>query len=229
MSRSKDSSVQSTRVLEAASALIVHFGFDKTTMEDIARKVGMSKSALYLIWSSKDQLLSALLAFEMKRLLADFSNRLEKDPEGGQIANLVRHSLLALKNNPLMAALYTRDSRILGDFVSHQDVSRYTSRIMLGVASIAQMQSAGLLQGGVRPEVMAYVFSILAMGFVHIQTIVPTADAPPLDEVADAISHLMQHGFAGSSQNSPAGKQAITTLVDHAVRQYDEELSKARR
>ena len=225
----KDSSVQMSRVLEAASALIVHYGFDKTTMEDIARKAGMSKSALYLIWSSKDRLLSALLAHEMKRLLADFSVRLEADPDGGQIANLVRHSLLALKNNPLMAALYTRDSRTLGDFVSHQDVSRYTSRFMLGVTSTAQMQAAGLLQSRIRPEVMAYVFSIVAMGFIHIQSIVPTAEAPPLEEVADAISHLMQHGFAGSSEQSAAGKQAISGLMDHAVRQYDEELSKARR
>lgn len=229
MSKPRDPSVQSTRVLEAASSLIVHYGFDKTTMEDIARKVGMSKSALYLIWSSKEQLLSALLAFEMKRLLADFSSRLEQDPDGGQIANLVRHSLLALKNNPLMAALYTRDSRILGDFVSHQDVSRYTSRLMLGVTSTAQMQAAGLLQSGIRPEVMAYIFSILAMGFIHIQTIVPTAEAPPLDEVADAISHLMQRGYAGSSENSVAGKEAITGLVNFAVRQYDEELAKAKR
>lgn len=182
-----------------------------------------------MIWASKEQLLSALLAFEMKRLLADFSSRLEQDPDGGQIANLVRHSLLALKNNPLMAALYTRDSRILGDFVSHQDVSRYTGRLMLGVTSIAQMQAAGLLQSGIRPEVVAYIFSILAMGFIHIQTIVPTAEAPPLDEVADAISHLMQRGYAGSSENSVAGKEAITGLVNFAVRQYDEELAKAKR
>ena len=76
---------------------------------------------------------------------------------------------------------------------------------------------------------VAYIFSILAMGFIHIQAIVPTAEAPPLDEVADAISHLMQRGYAGSSENNVAGKEAITGLVNFAVRQYDEELAKAKR
>jgi AcrR family transcriptional regulator len=225
----KDATAQANRVLEAASALIVHFGFDKTTMEDIARKVGMSKSALYLIWASKDQLLSALLAYEMKRLLADFLERMQADPDGGQIANMYRHSLLALKNNPLMAALYTRDSRVLGDFVGQQDVSRYTNRLMLGITATAQMQAAGVLQSGIRPEVMAYVFSVIAVGFIHIQTIVPPADAPPFEEVAEAISHLMQHGFAGAAGDSAAGKQAMTLPLNLAVQQYDEELSRAKR
>jgi AcrR family transcriptional regulator len=220
---------QTSRILEAASELIVHYGFDKTTMEDIARKVGMSKSALYLTWASKDQLLAALLAYQMRRLLQDFGARLEDDPEGGHIANMYRHALLALKNNPLMAALYTRDSRVLGDFVHHQDISRYTNRIMISIASTAQMQTAGLLQRGIRPEVMAYVFSIIALGFIHIQSIVPTSEAPPLEEVAEAVSYLMQHGFAGSSGDSAAGKQAIMNIVDFAIRQYDDELAKAKR
>ena len=224
-----DLTTQVTHILETASDLIIRYGFDKTTMDEIAREAGVSKSALYLIWSSKDQLLSALLAYQMRRLLLDFSARLEADPDGGRIANLYRHALLALKSNPLMAAMYTRDSRLLGDFVHQQDVTRYNSRIMLGLTAITQMQAAGLLQQGIRPEVITYVLSIISLGFIHIQSIVPTAEAPPLDEVAEAISHLMEHGFAGTSEGGEVGKQAILNIVDLAIRQYDEELAKTKR
>ncbi|HEX2906880.1 MAG TPA: TetR/AcrR family transcriptional regulator [Phototrophicaceae bacterium] len=223
------SASQIQRVLATAADLIAHYGFDKTTMEDIARQAGMSKSALYLLWSSKNQLFDALLASEMRRLLQDFQTRMEGDPAGGQIANLYRHALLALQANPLMCALYTRDARVLGDFVSRQDAERYTSRLLLSVEAIARMQAAGLIQADLRPEVIAYVFSIIAVGFIHIQAIVPTAEAPPLAEIAQAISHLMQSGLAGTAGDSTAGQQAISTLVAFAIQQYDDELAKTKR
>ena len=31
----------------------MHYGFDKTTMEDISREAGVSKGSLYLVWSSR--------------------------------------------------------------------------------------------------------------------------------------------------------------------------------
>jgi hypothetical protein len=128
-----------------------------------------------------------------------------------------------------MCALYTRDARVLGDFVSRQEAERYTSRLLLSVEAIAQMQAASLIQADLRPEVIAYVFSIIAVGFIHIQAIVPTAEAPPLEEIAHTISHLMQSGLAGTADNSSAGQQAISTLITFAIQQYDEELAKTKR
>jgi len=223
------SPTQTQRVLDAAADLIVRYGFDKTTMEDIARGAGLSKAARYLIWASKSQLLDALVVYQMKRLLQDFQARMEADPDGGQLPRLYRHALLALQANPLMAALYTRDARMLGDFVARQDVTRYTSRMLLSAEAIAQMQAAGLVQADLSPQVITYVLSIIAVGFIHIQAIVPTADAPPLDAVADAGSHLMQHGLAGQAADSTIGKQTLSALVEFAIRQYDEALSNTRR
>lgn len=221
MRKTESNEVRSQRILEAASRLISHYGFDKTTMDDIAREAGVSKGALYLEWPSKDKLLDALLAHEMKRLLDDFLERVEADPQGGQIANLYRHALLALQKNALMSAMYTRDSRVLGAFVLRQDVERYTSRLMFGKEAVAQMQKAGLLRADIDPAVLTYLFTIIAMGFMSIETIVPPTDAPPLEDVAEALTDIVGRGFAAKGGNSAAGKRAARQLAEFVKQQYE--------
>ena len=49
------------RILDAASRLIAHYGYDKTTVSDVAREAGVSKGAIYLHWKSKTALFEALL------------------------------------------------------------------------------------------------------------------------------------------------------------------------
>jgi TetR/AcrR family acrAB operon transcriptional repressor len=210
------------RVLAAAARLIAHFGYDKTTVDDIAREAGVSKGALYLHWKSKDALFEALLIHEMSRLLDDLSARIEADPEGGTLPQMYRHALLALQGNPLMRALYTQDSRILGDYVRRQGAARYTGRFLFGKTFVQQLQAAGLLRADLSPEVVAYLMSIISYGFIGIETIIPASEAPPLEEVAAGISALMQSGFAGPGGESAVGKQALLALVALIQRQYSE-------
>lgn len=44
------------QVLDAASRLFLHYGFKKTTMDEIAGRVGISKGALYLHFKSKEEI-----------------------------------------------------------------------------------------------------------------------------------------------------------------------------
>jgi len=49
------------RILDAASELFVHFGFKKTTLEDIARRAGMRKPTLYYYFKSKEDIFSTFV------------------------------------------------------------------------------------------------------------------------------------------------------------------------
>jgi len=212
---------RAVQVLKAASRLMAHYGFDKTTMEDIAREAGVSKGALYLLWSSKDQLFEALLAYEMQRLLDDLQARVEADPQGGSISNQYRHTLLALRHNPLMCALYARDSRILGDFVRRQDVERYTGRIVLGVEGVRQMQAAGLLRGDLSPHAITYLFSLIALGFLSIGSIMSDNEAPALEEVSQALATMLQGGLEAPGGDNAAGKRTFGQMIGFMRTQYE--------
>ena len=165
------SEAQIQHILAVASDLVVQYTFNKTTMDDIARQAGLSKSSLYLIWKNKSQLLDALLAYEMKRLLQDFSVRLAGDPAGGELAHVVKHALLALQHNPFMRALYTRDAETLGHFVRHQNVQRYTEQWGLSVALVQTMQELQLIDDTLPPALIRHVLTLIEVGFMHIQTI----------------------------------------------------------
>jgi Transcriptional regulator len=210
------------RILNAAAGLMTRYGYDKTTMDDIAREAGVSKGALYLEWAGKEQLFDALLEYEMKCLLLDLKARVEADPNGGSIAALYAHTLLALQGNALISALYTRDGRVLGDFVHRQDPERYTRRLLMSRDSVAQMQAAGLLRADLRPDVIAYVFSLLALGFMSIGGVIPAGQAPALAETAQAVSAMVQGGLALPGGDAEWMKAGTMKLLELMLSQYAE-------
>jgi TetR/AcrR family acrAB operon transcriptional repressor len=211
------------RILAAAGRIIVHFGYNKTTIDDIAREAGVSKGAVYLHWKSKEELLSALLIHEMERLLDDLSVRITADPAGGTLAHMYRHSLLALQDNPLIRALYTQDSRILGDYMRRQDPARYTDRFLFGTTFVQLLQTAGLIRTDLSPAVISYLMSIIAYGFIGIETIIPATAAPPLEEVTAALTAFVQDGLARPDGDSAVGKRALLEMIRQVKRQYHPE------
>jgi AcrR family transcriptional regulator len=215
---------RSNLILQAASKLIAYYGYDKTTVEDIAREAGISKGGVYLAYPSKDALFDALLAHEMQHLLADLQKRLAADPQGGAIANLYRHSLLALQANPLMLALYTRDNRVLGDYLRRQDVSRYTDRLLLGRAAVRQMQAAGMLRTDLSPEVIAHLFTIVALGFMSVWALIPAENTPPPAEVVEGISRMIAAGLGNPAASTPTAfsPEALAGMFALMETQYQE-------
>ena len=52
-------------ILNGARELFQRFGFKKTTMEDIARQIGKSKSALYYYYKTKEDIFEAVVLYEV--------------------------------------------------------------------------------------------------------------------------------------------------------------------
>ena len=103
------------RLLDAAARLFARFGFDKTSVDDIARGAGVSKGAVYLHWPSKFRVFEAVIQREGLALLDEIIRRLDHDPDGGILGSIYRHSVQALGANPLLLAVYTLDAAILGE------------------------------------------------------------------------------------------------------------------
>lgn len=84
-----ESQARRSRIVEAALWCFLNFGFAKTSMEDIAKRAGLSRSLLYRSFKDKDEIYSA--AFEdwlvARRPLAD---------EAAQRSGLLAERLLAV-------------------------------------------------------------------------------------------------------------------------------------
>jgi AcrR family transcriptional regulator len=144
-----------TRLLDAAARLFARFGFDKTSVDDIARAAGVSKGAVYLHWPSKFTLFEAVLVRDGVSLLAQIVDRLERDPDSGTLGSIYRHSILALGDSPLLMAVYTEDADILGEYVRHQEPRVYAQRFLFGEEFVRRMQGAQLIRSELEPHLTA--------------------------------------------------------------------------
>ena len=45
---------------DAATALILRWGYNKTTIDDIARQAGVGKGTVYLHWNTREELFATL-------------------------------------------------------------------------------------------------------------------------------------------------------------------------
>ncbi len=59
-------------LIEAAAAVIGEKGYDRTTLEDVAQRAGMSRGAIYGNFKDKEQLFLALVATRWQPILPEF-------------------------------------------------------------------------------------------------------------------------------------------------------------
>ena len=65
----KDSDIQE-QILQAAKHLFQVYGFRKVTIDDIAKAIGKARSSLYYYYKTKEEILDAVIAAEIRELLA---------------------------------------------------------------------------------------------------------------------------------------------------------------
>ncbi len=67
------------KIIDVAKKLIGHYGFRKTTMEDIARSAGLAKATLYHYFTSKEDILRAIINQEGEILRKKLQDVINKD------------------------------------------------------------------------------------------------------------------------------------------------------
>ncbi len=221
-----------TRLLDAATRLFARFGFDKTSIDDIARAAAVSKGAVYLHWASKDALFEATLIREGLRLQDNIRASIDADPAGGTLAAIYRHSIVALEQSPLLLAALTFDTRVLGDYLRRQDPAIARQRLAFGEDFVRRMQAANLMRSDLEPGLTAYVMSVISFGLLGIRQFAPDVPAPSFERLADALADLVDRGLAtpkaDSDAASKAGKQAFRELTDETRTLFSDRASGSR-
>lgn len=81
LSNMADSNADERRalILQAAYSTFVSYGFKRTTMDDIAQAVGLSRPALYIHFRNKTDIFRALMLAMMEETRLKVSERLDED------------------------------------------------------------------------------------------------------------------------------------------------------
>jgi TetR/AcrR family acrAB operon transcriptional repressor len=216
-----DNEARETRILDAAADLFVHYGYDKTTVSDIARDAGISKGAIYLHFESKDALFEALLIREMTAYVMQWLGAIEADPLGGTIGGMYKNMLYALSSSPFMAAMLKQDQRVLGSYLRKPDnFFRREQRKSMRYEFVKMMQEAGAIRQDVDARITAHIMNMLAYGLVGMGDVMPDEDIPPTEDVVEGIADFMDRALTpDDGGDSEAGKAILRHIVEASRQQ----------
>ncbi|MEM7131144.1 MAG: helix-turn-helix domain-containing protein [Chloroflexota bacterium] len=219
--------IRENRILEAAAQLFIHYGFDKTTVSDVAKQAGVSKGAIYLHFDSKDELFEALMHREVMAYQERWLDLLDADPLGGTIGAMYKNVLVALSGSPFMSAIFRQDGRILGSYLHKPEGLFKKQNQSIRYEFVKMMQDAGAMRQDIDPQVTAHIMNMLAYGLVAIQEIIDQEHIPPTDEVINGIAEMMDRAFTPEDGgNSEAGKAIVRQISDAARQAFEEAKTK---
>lgn len=205
-----------TLLLGAAARLFVQYGFDKTSVADVASAAGVSKGAVYLHFESKEALLEALIVRELHTYATTWAQRVEANPKGGTIGGIYRAALAALTDSPVMAAMLRKDAQVFGSYLRRPGGLLAASRSGTSRKEFVQaMQAAGAIRRDVDPAVTAHIMNMLSYGLVSMAQVMDESQIPPVDALLEGIADLLDRALTPEAHSNPdAGKTIVRAMVD---------------
>ncbi len=202
------------RVLQTAGRLFARWGYDKTSMDDIAREAGISKGAVYLEFPNKGALFKAVLHEEFADYSRDWLRRFERDPGEWSFASMFQHSIVAMNANPFVKAVMTQDQQFLGNALfAERDLMKQA--VAARTVLFAQLQEVGAMRDDITPATLAYLISCLGYGLIAGREVIPVESRVPFEEGLQAFALLLDRGLAPPRfKNRKAARQLIITMTD---------------
>jgi AcrR family transcriptional regulator len=234
-SRQQDASrrrERANRILDAAAALILRWGYNKTTLDDVSREAGVSKSTIYLHWKTREELFAALVERERIEMVEDFIQRLAEDPAGATLRGMLKYTALALMKRPLLKALFLRDMEVIGK-LAHSGLSSaaYTERLEGFKAYLEFLREYGLIRTDLSLEAQLYMYSAITTGFLLIGSWMPDeftlSDDELVELMAETVHCTLESDCPASSNELQSISHTFMEYLDHTLATMRERFGQA--
>lgn len=223
------------RILDAAEALILRWGYDKTTLDDIARQARVARGTIYLHWKTREELLMALITRERLKIGEEIRQRMEADPAGLTLRGLLKSSALAVMKNPLMRAVLSRNTDMLGRLADQGYGQAPFSRSVEESKQFFEMLRAqGVVGTDMDISAQTYMLGAMWFGFFMANTWLPEefhlSDERVAELLAEAVQRVLAPQQAGSgnadtSVAAPIVSQYMDRELQHMREDYEEQQS----
>ena len=205
--------------LAAAAALLVRWGYRKTTIDDVAREAGVGKGTIYLHWKDKNELFRAAIWRASKQTSDDAIQRILADPEGGLFHRVWTHGMLAVLSNPLMAALMKGQPDIFQGLIDALDPKILSQLVGNAEEHITRLQQAGLIRADLPVPVITFLVGALKIGIIHTSDFVDQEHLPSMEQLTEALSDLMRRWL------EPEHLPSDTTIGKHIMAEWLEQVN----
>ncbi|MEN3540702.1 helix-turn-helix domain-containing protein [Microbispora sp. ZYX-F-249] len=217
------------RILDAAAELIGRWGYDKTTIDDVARQAGVAKGTIYLHWRTRDALFAALLRRERVHMLEEVRRSRPTTPR-----ELFTGIAAGLLRRPLLKAALVGDSEVLGKLVRQK--RQGPGAMNMGEAFdayYAALTAAGAARDLSGDHVL--VIGSIMYGVLTVPWLLP-GGPPPEERLAELLADMIERA-TGTGRPLPddaaravgqATLDYLDTIADVARRKLADSLSPSR-
>ncbi len=192
---------QSTRqdILGAARRRFERFGAPKTTMDEVAREAGCSRTTLYAHFRNKEDLYASLLTQEIEAFICEASAvRGSGGRAGSKIRRIVEITRATYARNPVLRLALTRDAEMSLEPVASAFTHDQEHRI---IELLRRVLEEGVAEGSLRPidpERVAYL--MFHLGRVLVERETSGMGEYPFDEILSLMDEVFSLGIAKSRQ-----------------------------
>lgn len=210
------------RILNVAAELIQRWGYNKTTIDDIARQAGVAKGTIYLHWKTREELFRALIDREKLAMTKDVQRRITEDPEEGlTLHGFCKHSMLAVLKNPLMKAILLRDTDVLGELARAQyGTAAYMEQIQQFNAYFEVLRREGLVRVDLELREALYALSAILIGFLLAEPLMSDGLKLSDEAAADMMAETIRRTFEPPTPATPEALQAVSKAFNDYMDQY---------
>ncbi|NMH99031.1 TetR/AcrR family transcriptional regulator [Pseudonocardia acidicola] len=216
------------RVLDAATDLLVRWGYQRVTIEEVARHAGIGKGTVYLHFRTKEALFLTVLLRAHHGVVAGMIDRIRADPAEALPSRMLRSVFLALAEDPVVRRLYLGDSEILGR-LAHEAADTLGElaqrRAEIGRAWFGLLRDAGLLRTDLDVSAQLYLLSAVNNGFYFVESLPsPTTPGDPARR-ADVLRHALAASLEAPGAPAPgaATAEAVAELFASLIEHIDDE------
>jgi AcrR family transcriptional regulator len=204
------------RILDAAARLTLRFGYDKTTVSEIAEEARISKGAVYLHFKSKEALFETLVLRESEALVDDIMQRFASDTQPFNLFTLFVQAITALLANPVLAYFVREERHFLEGMMQRMgNTGLILENQTMATMMMQRFQQAGLLRPDVDPAEVAYVIGVIRYGLLTVNNVIPPEQAPPLERVGALLGDILNRGLStGQPADEAQLKAGLMQVVE---------------
>jgi AcrR family transcriptional regulator len=181
-------------ILEAARRRFLRFGVPKTTMDEVAREAGCSRTTLYSHFRNKQDLYARLLEQDAEAFIREASGVLATDASAGKkIRGIVEITRRTYARNHVMRLALARDAEMSLEPVAHAFTRDQEQRI---IELLRRVLEQGVEEGSLRPidsERVAYLMFHLGRFLVERET--AGIGDYPFDEIMALMDEVFARGI----------------------------------
>ncbi|WP_405946144.1 TetR/AcrR family transcriptional regulator [Streptomyces prunicolor] len=189
-------------LLEIAVVVFNERGYDGTGMEELARRLGLSKSSIYHHVSGKEELLELAVNRALDALFAvlDEEEKRAQDPEGGSSESTAtaRMKRIVHRSVEVLAAELPYVTLLLRLHGNSEVEQRALARRREFDHRVAELMTRAAAEGGIRADIDPHLASRLLFGTVNslVEWYRPDRDLT-VATLADALTTILFDGLHG--------------------------------